>query len=66
MRPLFIARIYIVDDRCPERTGQFVHESNLDARVHIIFNDENLAVGGAVMQGYKKSAGGWDRHNGQN
>lgn len=50
-----VDRIYVVDDCCPQQTGSYVLENNLDSRVNIIFNDENLGVGGSVMAGYKKA-----------
>lgn len=44
--------IYVVDDKCPEQTGNFVLENSNDPRVKVIFHDENLGVGGAVLTGY--------------
>ncbi|WP_240923907.1 glycosyltransferase family 2 protein [Mariprofundus ferrooxydans] len=46
-------RIYVVDDACPEGSGQYVKENCEDERVRIIFLDENQGVGGAVMAGYQ-------------
>jgi glycosyltransferase involved in cell wall biosynthesis len=48
-----VNRIYVVDDRCPERTGHFVKERCTDSRVKVIFHAENRGVGGAVMSGYE-------------
>lgn len=48
-------RIYIVDDKCPEQSGQYVLETVSDRRVVVVFNLENRGVGGAMMQGYKKA-----------
>lgn len=45
--------IVVVDDNCPENSGKFVEENSADSRVKVIFNDENLGVGGAVKNGYK-------------
>ena len=45
--------IYVVDDKCPELSGQFVIENNHDERVKVLFNTQNLGVGGAVMHGYE-------------
>ncbi len=50
--PLFVERIYVVDDCCPENSGQFVIDNIADSRVHVIFNSENKGVGGATMAGY--------------
>lgn len=45
--------IVVVDDNCPEKSGKFIEEKCTDSRVKVIFNDENLGVGGAVKNGYK-------------
>ena len=45
-------KIYVVDDDCPEKTGEFVVQELLDPRVEVIFNSKNLGVGGAVLNGY--------------
>ncbi|MBP0951440.1 glycosyltransferase family 2 protein [Pseudomonas alliivorans] len=47
-----VDRIYVVDDCCPERSGEEVEQHCHDARVVILFNAVNLGVGGAVMAGY--------------
>lgn len=47
-----VAAIYVVDDKCPENTGDFVTSECADPRVHVVFNSINLGVGGAVMAGY--------------
>ena len=44
--------IYVVDDCCPEQTGDFVAEHCTDPRVRIIRHTVNEGVGGAVMTGY--------------
>lgn len=44
--------IYVVDDKCPEQSGQFVAENCTDTRVKIIYHELNQGVGGAVMSGY--------------
>lgn len=51
--------IFIVDDKCPESTGQYVEEHHSDPRIKVIYNSENLGVGGAVINGLlaAKSAG---------
>jgi dolichol-phosphate mannosyltransferase len=45
--------VFVVDDCCPERTGEFVQANAADPRVHVIYNPVNLGVGGAVMAGYR-------------
>lgn len=49
-----VARIYVVDDACPEHTGTYVEESCSDPRLTVLHNPVNLGVGGAVMQGYRQ------------
>jgi len=48
-----VARIYVVDDKCPDSSGTFVEENCRDDRVVVLRCPENLGVGGAVMTGYK-------------
>ncbi|MCB1706242.1 MAG: glycosyltransferase family 2 protein [Halioglobus sp.] len=47
------SRIYVVDDCCPEGSGDLVEEVCTDSRVTVLRNDTNLGVGGAVMAGYQ-------------
>lgn len=46
--------IYVVDDKCPHNSGQFVLDNNTDDRVKVLFNEFNKGVGGAVIHGYKQ------------
>lgn len=46
------ARIYVIDDACPDGSGKAVEEGCRDPRVKVIYNPVNLGVGGAVMAGY--------------
>ncbi len=48
-----VARIYVVDDCCPDGSGDFVSANCKDDRVSVIKHTENQGVGGAVMTGYK-------------
>lgn len=48
-----VSKIYVVDDCCPENSGDYVVEHCTDQRVTILRNPINLGVGGAVMTGYK-------------
>jgi len=48
-------RIYVVDDCCPDGSGEFVKKHCKDKRVVILKNDINLGVGGAVMRGYQEA-----------
>lgn len=47
-----VARIYVVDDKCPDQSGAFVREHCRDPRVVVLEHGENQGVGGAVMTGY--------------
>jgi glycosyltransferase involved in cell wall biosynthesis len=46
-------RIYVVDDKCPEQSGNYVEVKCKDPRVVILRHGINQGVGGAVMTGYK-------------
>jgi glycosyltransferase involved in cell wall biosynthesis len=46
-------RIYVVDDACPESTGQHVELHCMDQRVVVLRHEINQGVGGAVMTGYR-------------
>jgi glycosyltransferase involved in cell wall biosynthesis len=48
-----VARIYVVDDKCPDQSGAFVRANCRDARVEVIEHEQNQGVGGAVMTGYR-------------
>ncbi len=50
-----IEKIYVVDDCCPEKTGEYVTNNCKDKRVVIIKHLKNLGVGGATISGYKKA-----------
>lgn len=47
-----VVAIYVVDDCCPEASGDFVSGRTSDPRIHVLKNPENRGVGGAVMTGY--------------
>lgn len=53
--PSCVSRIYVVDDACPEISGDLVAERCVDGRVTIIRLPVNQGVGGAVMAGYKQA-----------
>ncbi len=46
-------RIYIIDDKCPDRSGDHVKANCQDPRIVILRQTKNLGVGGAVMAGYQ-------------
>ena len=53
--PSFIDKIYCVDDKCPEDSGRYIQNNHQDPRIHVLFHQENLGVGGAVQTGYEKA-----------
>jgi glycosyltransferase involved in cell wall biosynthesis len=46
-------RIYVIDDACPEGSGDIVEKTCNDARIRVIRHAENQGVGGAVISGYR-------------
>ncbi len=52
--PEFVNHIIVVDDKCPQNSGQIAKTSS-DSRVIVCYNEKNLGVGGAVITGYKKA-----------
>ncbi len=48
-----VSCIYVIDDCCPNNSGDYVLEHNNDERVKVIKLEKNLGVGGAVMTGYQ-------------
>lgn len=48
-----VKKIWVVDDFCPRESGKLVQKSTKDKRVNVIFNSQNLGVGGAVIAGYR-------------
>jgi dolichol-phosphate mannosyltransferase len=50
-----VKHIIVVDDACPEATGEIVLQRCTDKRVILIRHSENLGVGAATKSGYKKA-----------
>lgn len=50
--PDWVTAIYVVDDACPDGSGDWVLANCHDARVRLVRHQENQGVGGAVMTGY--------------
>lgn len=48
-----VHKIVVVDDCCPESSGDFVEKNVDDPRVVVLRHDVNKGVGGAVVTGYK-------------
>jgi len=53
--PKGVSLIIVVDDCCPEGSGEVVREQVTDARLVVLRNSENLGVGGAVKRGYEEA-----------
>lgn len=50
--PQLVSRIYVVDDACPDGSGDLVANNCKDPRVRVLRHLENQGVGGTVMTGY--------------
>ena len=50
-----VTSVYVVDDACPDNTGDLVLNQCSDNRVVILRNKKNLGVGGATKVGYQKA-----------
>jgi glycosyltransferase involved in cell wall biosynthesis len=48
-----VSHIYVVDDQCPDRSGELVRVQCQDPRVVVLEHDANQGVGGAVISGYR-------------
>jgi glycosyltransferase involved in cell wall biosynthesis len=55
--PPVVERIYVVDDACPEGTGDLVESSCRDPRVRVLRHERNQGVGGATLTGYRAALG---------
>jgi dolichol-phosphate mannosyltransferase len=52
-----VAAIYVVDDACPENTGEHVRRNCADPRVRVIRVERRLGAGGATTRGYREALG---------
>lgn len=50
-----VAAIYLVDDCCPDKSGEFVEDHTSDPRVRVIYHERNQGVGGATMTGMRQA-----------
>ena len=50
-----VDHIIVVDDACPESTGEHVTRRCEDDRVEVITHKKNQGVGGATLSGYERA-----------
>lgn len=50
-----VEHIYVVDDGCPDATGERALEDAGDRRITVLHNRRNLGVGGAMKRGYAQA-----------
>ncbi len=53
--PNSVSRIIVVDDACPQQTGDYVFKHCADKRITVIYHKENQGVGGAMISGYTEA-----------
>lgn len=49
----YVDKIVIIDDKCPEQTGNYIKKKIKNKKILVIYNKKNLGVGGATIEGYK-------------
>lgn len=52
-----VEHIYVVDDGCPDATGEQALKDVRDPRILVLKNPRNLGVGGAMKHGYARALG---------
>ncbi len=50
-----VRHVFVVDDACPDGTGDYVRANCADSRVEVLTHDSNTGVGGAVLTGYRRA-----------
>lgn len=50
-----VQTIYVVDDACPQKTGEHVAQECSDSRVRVLTHEINCGVGGATITGYRQA-----------
>lgn len=50
-----VSAIYVIDDQCPDNSGDFVKAHCQDPRVQVVRHMQNGGVGAATMTGYRKA-----------
>ena len=51
--PPIVSKVVVIDDACPDKSGNLIEKLCKDSRVSVHYNEENLGVGGAVKKGYR-------------
>ncbi len=47
-----VKKIFIIDDNCPENSGKLVKLKSSDKRLKILYNSNNIGVGGSTKRGF--------------
>ena len=53
--PDSVSNIIVVDDACPQKTGEYVKATITDKRLSVLYHEENRGVGAATITGYKEA-----------
>jgi glycosyltransferase involved in cell wall biosynthesis len=53
--PAFVRWIYVVDDACPERSGERLRAAVSDTRIQVLVHETNQGVGGASITGFRRA-----------
>ncbi len=53
--PSFVRAIYVIDDACPEHSGERVRACVQDPRVSVVTHEGNQGVGGATVTGLRRA-----------
>ena len=50
-----VTQIIVIDDGCPEKSGNIVVKNTKDPRVEVLFHNENFGMGAAMKTGYRRA-----------
>lgn len=53
--PDCVSHILVVDDACPDKSGEYVKTHCKDPRITVLEHEENQGVGGAVLTGFAEA-----------
>lgn len=51
--PSFVDSIVVIDDACPQQSGNYVEEKTDINNLHVLFHEVNKGCGGAVISGHR-------------